>query len=57
MTSRRIEPDAIYTVNEAATLISIHPETVTKKLRQGAIAGKRRLGRWRIRGAELLKLG
>ena len=55
-TVRKIEPDALYTANEAAALVSLHPDTFRRKLRCGLIPGKRRIGRWRIRGAELLKL-
>lgn len=52
---KAIEPDAIYTADEAAALVGLHPFTVRKKFRCGLIAGRRKLGRWRIRGAELLK--
>ena len=55
--SRRIEPDAMYVVSEAARLVGMHPETLREKLRCGIIAGKRKFGgKYRIRGAELLKL-
>lgn len=52
-----IVPNAIYTVDQAAALIGLHPETVTRKLRIGRVQGTRRAGRWRINGAELLRMG
>ena len=52
----RIEPDAIFTVAQAARLVSLHAVTLRKKLRLGIIKGSRRAGDWRIRGSELLKL-
>lgn len=51
-----VDADAIYTPNEAARLIAMHPVTVRRKLREGSIRGSRRSGDWRVRGAELLKL-
>lgn len=52
-----IAPDAIYTVAEAAELLSLHPVTLRRKLRIRLVNGKRRgAGHWRIRCAELLKL-
>ena len=52
----RIESDAIFTVAQACKAVSVHPETLRRKLRQGIIKGKRILGDWRIKGSELLKL-
>ena len=54
--SRAIEPNAIYTAAEAARLIAIHPDNMRKKLRLEIIRGSRRLGNWRVKGNELLKL-
>lgn len=55
--TRKIEPDALYSVELAAPLVLMHPETIREKLRIGTIQGKRKGGgRWRIRGCELLKL-
>lgn len=54
--SRSIDATALYTVEQAASLLSLHPVTLRKKLRCGLIPGKRRVGRWRIRGSELLNL-
>jgi hypothetical protein len=53
---RRIEPEAIYRVAEAARLVGLHPDTLRKRLQVGATRGSRRAGDWRVRGAELLKL-
>ena len=55
-TSRAIEATAIYTVAEAARLISMHPDSFRKMLKNGSIRGSKRLGDWRVKGAELLKL-
>ena len=53
----RIDPDAIYTVAQAAVLASMHPETLREKLRARILNGKRKGGgSYRIRGSELLKL-
>lgn len=54
---RAIEPNALYTVPEAAALLSITPACITKKLRCGIINGKRTLGQWRVKGSELLRFG
>ena len=54
-TSRAIEPTAIYTAPEAARLVGLHVETLTKKLRFGVIKGSRRIGTWRVRGSELIR--
>lgn len=56
--ARAINPAALYTVQEAAKLVSYHPVTLRGKLRAGTVSGRRRHGgHWRILGAELLKLG
>lgn len=55
-TTRAIEPGAIYTVNEAAFLTSMRPKTLSAKLVAGTIPASRRLGTWRVRGSELIKL-
>lgn len=53
-----IDPGALYSVATAAPLVGMHPGTLRGKLRDGLILGKRRHGgTWRVRGAELLKLG
>jgi len=54
---RAIDTNAIYTAEQASDLASLHPDTLRKKLRCGIITGERKAGSWRIRGAELLKLG
>jgi hypothetical protein len=54
--SRRVEPDAIYSVKTAALLLDLHEVTLRKKLRAGIVRGSRKLGDWRVRGAELLRL-
>ncbi len=54
--SRSIDASALYTVEQAASLLCIHPVTLRKKLRCGLIPGKRRVGQWRMRGSELLNL-
>lgn len=52
-----IVSDALYTVVEAAAVLSMHPKTLRRKLGCGVVTGRRRGGgHWRIRGAELLKL-
>jgi hypothetical protein len=51
-----ITPDGIYTTADAARVLSMHPESVTRLLRAGVLRGSRRLGRWRMRGADLLKI-
>ena len=51
----RIEPGAIYTAAQAAAAISVHPKTLARWLRAGVLRGNRKLGSWRILGAELLK--
>jgi hypothetical protein len=55
-TTRAIEPGAIYTVREAAHLAAMSPATMQQKLAKGTINASRRLGTWRVRGSELLKL-
>ena len=55
-TARTIDPGAIYTAKEAARLISLHIDTLREKLRLGIVKGSRKLGDWRIKGSELLKL-
>lgn len=55
-TSKRIESDAIYSVKTASDLLEIHEVTLRKKLRAGVVRGSRRLGDWRMRGADLLSL-
>ena len=55
-TPTTIQPNQIYTVDQAATLLSMHPVTIRDKLRVGIIRGSRRIGRWRIIGSELLRL-
>lgn len=57
MPQRAIQPDAIYTAEEAAKLVNYHVVTIREKLRDGVIQGRRRHGgTWRILGRELLKL-
>jgi len=53
--SRAIEPTAIYTVREAAVLVSLAPKTMQRKIASGVINASRRMGTWRVRGSELLK--
>jgi len=53
--TRAIEPAAIYTAPEAARLVGLHAESMTKKLRLGVIKGSRRIGTWRVRGSELIR--
>lgn len=53
--TRAIEPDAVYTAPEAARLVGLHVESMTKKLRLGVIKGSRRIGTWRVRGSELIR--
>lgn len=56
-TKAPVVADALYTVPEAATLLSMHPKTLRRKLSYGVLSGKRRGGgHWRIRGTELLRL-
>ena len=52
----RIDPDSILTVKQAAAALSLNVATVRRFLREGTIKGSRKLGDWRIRGSELLKL-
>ncbi len=40
----RTEPGAAYTVDQAARLVSMHPETLREKLRARIVEGKRRGG-------------
>lgn len=53
--SRAIEPNAIYTAQEAAHLLSLHPKTLKQKLHAFKIKGSLKLGQWRVMGSELLK--
>lgn len=57
----RIEPEAIYTVEEASALLGkgMSEKTLRKKLRARVLRGKREgvRGPWRICGAELLRFG
>ena len=53
--TRAIEPNAVYTAPEAARLVGLHVESMTKKLRLGVIKGSRRIGTWRVRGSELIR--
>lgn len=52
--SRAIEPNGIYSTDEAATLVKLSVRTLREKLRIGIISGKGRP--YRIKGSELLKL-
>lgn len=54
--SRAIEPNAIYSIRSAAVLLELHPDTLRKRLQMGIVKGSRRLGDWRIKGSELLRL-
>ena len=56
---KRIEPDALYSVEEATTKIAISGATLRKKLRARIIVAKggSKGCPWKIRGSELLKLG
>lgn len=54
--SRAIEATALYPADEAAKLAHLHPVTLRKKLRCGAIKGKKRSGQWLVLGSELLAL-
>lgn len=55
--ARTVQPDAIYTVEDAARLVGYHVVTLRNKLRAGTVQGRRRRGgQWRIVGRELLKL-
>lgn len=54
-TIRPIEPNAIYTAEEAADLLALELTTFRRMLRQGRLKGSRKLGRWRIKGSELMK--
>ena len=50
-----IERDGIYTINEAADLLKIHPRSVWRWLKDGDLNGAR-IGRfWRISGEDLLE--
>jgi predicted transcriptional regulator of viral defense system len=53
-TSRAIEPNAIYSVRQAAEITPVSAFTLRKYLRLGVLKGKGRP--YRIRGSELLKL-
>ncbi|MES2465624.1 MAG: hypothetical protein V4671_34095, partial [Armatimonadota bacterium] len=53
--SRSIEPDAVYSADEAAFFLALNPVTLRQKLQLGVVKGSKRLGEWRIRGSELLK--
>lgn len=50
-----VNADAVYSAEEAAQLLSIHPDVMRRKLVAGQIRGSRRLGRWRVMGKDLLK--
>lgn len=52
--SRAINPGALYTADEAARLLSVHVVTLRRLLRAGVLRG-RKIGGWRISGAELLR--
>ena len=55
-TKQPIVADAIYTVPEAAVILSMHAKTLQRKLRTGLIASRRRGGgQYRIKGSELLR--
>lgn len=54
--SRRVDPDAIYNVAEASRLIGLNRVRLRGKLQIGIIKGSRKLGTWRIRGEELLRV-
>ncbi len=51
---RPINPDAIYTTDEAASLARVKPSTIRAFVRLGKIRGAGRP--FRIRGSELFKL-
>lgn len=50
-----IEPNAAYTVQEAAALLSVSEKTIRKLSRCGYVRASRVFGGWRVRGGELLR--
>lgn len=59
--SYRIEPTALYDAAAVAVYLGVSKRTAQKFFREGVIVGAFRLGRgrgiWRVRGADLLRLG
>ena len=55
LTSRAVEPAAIYTACEAAFLLRMNTVVMQRKLSAGVIKGSRRIGTWRVRGSELIR--
>jgi hypothetical protein len=58
-TNKRIEPEALYSIAEAAEKVAISRATLCRKLRARIIVarGGTKGCPWQIRGSELLKLG
>ena len=55
--SLAIQPNVYYTMEEAARLLRVSPQTVSRLLQSGRARGVK-IGRtWRILGASLLDLG
>jgi hypothetical protein len=57
--TKRIEPDAVYSISEAAELVPVGAQGLRRMMRAGILnaRGGGRGSPWTIRGSELLKLG
>lgn len=51
-----IEERGFYTINEVATLLKFHHQTVRKMIREGELQAKKIGKEWRIKGADLDRL-
>lgn len=47
--------DKLYTIEEAAEILDIHPNTLRRWLRQGVIKGEKYGRLWRVKESELLR--
>lgn len=53
---KRIEPDSLYLVVDAAKFLGVSEQTVRSYLNEGTLVGvKTKKKRWRIAGREILK--
>lgn len=52
-----IQPNVYYTLDEAAARLRVSPRTVRRLLEEHTLTGVKIGGKWRILGANLLRLG
>ena len=54
--TKEIKPNEVYTTQEAQDFLKVSPSTIKRMLKSGIISANKVGGRYRIWGAELLRL-